>query len=187
MDNIVGLYTSTEGRIGRKSWWLGVIGIAVAYIVIAFLVLPIVGVSMIPNVAAVTDPNADPAAITQLITDSMQRSSLASLILFVVFAYPMYAVGLKRRHDRDNNGMDLIVYLALTALVLLIQALGIGMETITIGEITVPTMSMWLNLLLLAVGIYAIYMLVVLGFLRGTAGSNQYGPDPLGATVSATA
>ena len=28
-------------------------------------------------------------------------------------------------------------------------------------------------------GIYAIYMLVVLGFLKGTSGPNNYGPDPL--------
>jgi len=29
------------------------------------------------------------------------------------------------------------------------------------------------------VGIYAIYLLVVLGFLKGTSGPNNYGPDPL--------
>jgi uncharacterized membrane protein YhaH (DUF805 family) len=28
-------------------------------------------------------------------------------------------------------------------------------------------------------GIYAIYMLIQLGFLKGTAGPNNYGPDPL--------
>lgn len=27
--------------------------------------------------------------------------------------------------------------------------------------------------------VYAIYLLVVLGFLKGTAGPNNYGPDPL--------
>ena len=31
----------------------------------------------------------------------------------------MYALSLKRRHDKDNNGMDVIVYLALTAVLLL--------------------------------------------------------------------
>jgi uncharacterized membrane protein YhaH (DUF805 family) len=29
------------------------------------------------------------------------------------------------------------------------------------------------------VGIFGLYMLVVLGFLKGTAGPNNYGPDPL--------
>jgi uncharacterized membrane protein YhaH (DUF805 family) len=42
-------------------------------------------------------------------------------------------------------------------------------------------------LLSLVVGVFAIYLLVVLGFLRGTVGPNQYGPDPLGGTASATA
>jgi uncharacterized membrane protein YhaH (DUF805 family) len=29
--------------------------------------------------------------------------------------------------------------------------------------------------------IFGIYLLVVLGFLKGTAGANSYGADPLGA------
>ena len=107
--------------------------------------------------------------------------------MFVIFAYPAYALSIKRRHDKDNNGMDVVIYLALSAIVLLIGAFGIGWETMTVGEMTIPTPSMWLNLLNLAVGIYAIYLLVVLGFLRGTAGPNQYGPDPLAGTAPATA
>ena len=114
-------------------------------------------------------------------------SAWASLILFVIFAYPGYALSIKRRHDRDNNGMDFIIYLALTAIVLLLQALGIGWETTTVGSVAIPTPAMWLNLLNLALGIFAIYMLVVLGFLKGTAGPNQYGPDPLGGAPAAAA
>ena len=40
--------------------------------------------------------------------------------------------------------------------------------------------------LLLSIPIFAIYLLVVLGFLKGSDGANQYGPDPLGG-VAATA
>jgi uncharacterized membrane protein YhaH (DUF805 family) len=146
-------------------------------------------VSMMPNIAAMVTPdgNADPAAISTMIGDSMRRGAWASLILFAIFAYPSYALSIKRRHDKDNSGMDFIIYMGLTAVVLLLQALGIGWETTTIGTISMPTPSMWLNLLNLAVAVYAIYLLVVLGFLKGTAGPNQYGPDPLGGTAAATA
>jgi uncharacterized membrane protein YhaH (DUF805 family) len=43
------------------------------------------------------------------------------------------------------------------------------------------------NILGIVVGIFALYLLVVLGFLRGTPGPNQYGPDPVGGTATATA
>jgi uncharacterized membrane protein YhaH (DUF805 family) len=187
MDNIVGLFTSTTGRISRKSWWLGTVILIVVNIVISLLILPLIGVSMMPNMAAlVADPaNVDAAAVSASIADGMRRSGWASLVLFVIFAFPIYALSLKRRHDKDNNGMDAIIYLALVAILLLIQALGIGWETVTVGTVSLPTPSMWLNILSIAVGIYAIYMLVVLGFLKGTAGPNQYGPDPLGAPVAA--
>lgn len=187
MDNIVGLYTSTEGRISRKTFWLGVLGLVVVNLLISFLIMPLVGVSMMPNMAALADPSADAAAVSKMITDSIRASSWAGLVMFIVFAYPAYAVMIKRRHDKDNNGMDVVVYLGVTALLVLVQALGIGYDTMTIGEISVPTPSMVLTLLSAVVGIYAIYLIVVLGFLRGTAGPNQYGPDPLGGTAVATA
>jgi uncharacterized membrane protein YhaH (DUF805 family) len=96
----------------------------------------------------------------------------------------------KRRHDRDNNGMDVIIYLVLSAIVLLIQALGIGYTMTEIPGATglaIPQPSLPVSILSLVLGVYAIYLLVVCGFLRGTAGPNQYGPDPLGGAAMATA
>lgn len=178
MDNFVGLFTRTEGRISRKSWWLGTVILIVINIIISLIALPLVGVSMMPDFAAMT---ANPDTAAQGIADSMRAGAWASLILFAIFAYPIYALSLKRRYDKDNNGMDLKIYLGLIGLLLLIQAIGIGMETTTVGGLTIPTPSMWLMLLSFAIGIYAIYLLVVLGFL------NQYGPDPLGGTAAAAA
>lgn len=186
MDTIVSLYTTTDGRISRKTWWLGVVGIMVVSLIISLILLPLLGVSMMPNVAGMMDGTVDTAALAESMSAAMRTSAWVNLIMFAIFAYPMYCLGVKRRHDKDNSGMDVVVYLGLTALVLLIQAIGIGMETMTIGDMTVPTTAMWLNLLLFALGIYALYLLVMLGFLRGTAGANHYGPDPLGG-VAATA
>jgi len=187
MDNVVSLYTSTEGRIGRKTFWLGILGLIVVNLLISFLILPLVGISMMPNMAALTDPTADAAAVSKIITDSIRTSSWASLVIFAIFAFPAYALMVKRRHDKDNSGLDVLIYLGLTALLLLLQALGIGYDTMTIGEISVPTPSIILTVLSLAVGIFAIYLVVVLGFLRGTTGPNQYGPDPLDGAETAAA
>ena len=37
-----------------------------------------------------------------------------------------------------------------------------------------------LSILFLLLGVFGIYMLVQLGFLKGTPGANNYGADPLG-------
>ena len=46
--------------------------------------------------------------------------------------------------------------------------------------IVMPTPDWWLSILLFALGVFGIYMLVQLGFLKGTPGANSYGADPLG-------
>ena len=186
MDNIVALYTSADGRIGRRTWWLASIALVVVVVVLELILAAVLGISFMPNLAA-ADPNADAAALSAQIADSMHKSSWLSLIFFVIFLIPIYALGMKRRHDRDNNGLDLIVYLALTVLMMLLQALGIGYVEATVGTVTVPMpgpIILGLNGIMI---IYAIYLLVVMGFLKGTTGPNQYGPDPLttGAAVPA--
>jgi uncharacterized membrane protein YhaH (DUF805 family) len=190
MNNLSSLFFSTEGRIGRGRWWLGVVIFAVVWIVVAFLLLPLAGVSMMPNMAALMQPGADMTALSESIAGGMRTSAWVSLILFLILAYPAYCLQVKRRHDRDNNGMDVIIYLALSAIVLLIQALGIGYTMTEIpgaAGLSIPQPSLPLTILSLVLGVYAIYLLVVCGFLRGTAGPNQYGPDPLGGAAMATA
>ena len=187
MNNIVQLMTTTEGRISRKSWWLGVVILIVLGIVVS-LVLGLVGLSMWPNMAALS--SGDAQAISDAVAASMRAAGWGSLISFVILAYPGYALSMKRRHDRDNNGLDLQIYYGLAFIVLLLQALGVGYTQAPIPGVegvTIPQPGMITNILGIAVGIFALYLLVVLGFLRGTMGPNQYGPDPVGGTATATA
>lgn len=158
MDNLKQLYTTTEGRISRKQWWLGVIILAVANIIVQAVIASALGLWANP-----------------------QGAAWLSLILFLVVGYPLYCLYLKRRHDKDNSGLDSVIYLALLVVTLLLQALGLAFDPATMQP------SMLYSIVGLVMLIYSIYILVVMGFLRGTPGPNQYGPDPLGGTAATAA
>ena len=159
MDSIVSLLTTTEGRIGRKQWWIGVIVLAVVAIVVSLLL------------GAVGFGNAAFLA-------------WAAVALNLALIWPSYCIGIKRRHDRDNDGTDLKVLIAVSVVFNVIQALGVGVTPTDIGNgLIVPVPDLWLTVLNLIFAVFAIYMLVQLGFLKGTTGANRYGPDPLDAAA----
>jgi uncharacterized membrane protein YhaH (DUF805 family) len=109
-----------------------------------------------------------------------------NLILFAIFAYPIYALYMKRRHDRDSNGLDAAIFLGVLAVSLLLQILGISVspqELPGVGTVLLPNaIGSIVGVILL---VYSVYMLVVMGFLRGTVGPNRYGPDPVGLPAAA--
>src|SRR5690606_38623981 len=153
MDRIKLLYTTADGRLSRKDWWIGVIGLIIASLVLTSI-LALVGLG--------------------------GPYGWGQLIAYVILFYPGWCIGIKRRQDRDNNGTDFKVLLGLSGLLTLLQALGIGVNMVDVGNGTfMPMPDMWLSLLFLLMGVFGIYMLVQLGFLRGTPGPNNYGPDPL--------
>lgn len=160
MNEFLERYKSPEGRISRKEWWFGVIGLLVAGIVLT-LILMLIGMG--PTTAA---------------------GRWASLIVFVILVYPGYALSMKRRHDRGSNGLDLQIYYVLVFLLMLIEALGIGMTAVPLPDgssVLAPSPVLgWISAI---IGIYGIYMLVVLGFLKGSEGANTFGADPLAAAA----
>lgn len=154
MDKLNVLYATTDGRLSRKEWWIGVVGLIIASIVLS-IILGMVGLG--------------------------GASGWGQLIAYVILFYPGWCIGIKRRQDRDNNATDFKVLMGLSGLLTLLQAFGIGVTMTDIGNgIVMPTPDMWMSVLYLLLGIFGIYMLVQLGFLRGTPGPNSYGPDPLG-------
>lgn len=186
MDAIVSLYTHSNGRIARKTWWLGVLGLIVASLVVS-IILGVFGLGLNMGLPAFDPANADMAAVTEAAAAAMRASAWGSLINFAILAYPAYNLMVKRRHDRDNSGRDVAIYLAVTGLLLIVQALGLGTTMVDFGGgAMMPMPSMALSTALAALGIFGIYLLVVCGFLRGTPGSNHYGADPLDG-VAATA
>ncbi|MEO6015157.1 MAG: DUF805 domain-containing protein [Devosia sp.] len=179
MGNIIQNFIGFEGRLNRQPFWISGIILAVAIVIVSLLILPILGLSLMPSMPAI---GADTTAeqITAAINAATAKSGWVSLILFLVILYPSAAISIKRRHDRNNSGLDVWIYFGLAFIMQLVSALGIGRSTMEVAGTTIPTPGPIAMVGGVIVGIYALYLLVVLGFLKGTAGANSYGPDPLG-------
>jgi uncharacterized membrane protein YhaH (DUF805 family) len=174
------LYLRTDGRISRKTWWISAIILGVTFAILSLLILPLVGLGM-PNAEQLAASVTDATQIGPALLSAMQASAWGSLILYLLSAYPFYCLSIKRRHDRNNAGIDVIVYLAGSIVISLVQALGLAFTVGEVAGMVIPVPSLLFSVLGGALGIFGIYMIVVLGFLKGTAGPNTYGPDPLEA------
>jgi len=149
------LLTQFEGRISRKSFWFGILAIIGLVIVLSWAALPY----------------------------AISGGFVSRLVLFLsslVILYPIAALVIKRLHDRDKLALPLtIVFLAPGIVANLLRALNIGYETVELGgqQIMVPGAGAYvLGLVTVAA---AFWMIVELGFLKGTTGENRFGDDPL--------
>ena len=87
------------------------------------------------------------------------------LVAGIVAIVSGIAVGVKRLHDRDKSGWWLLAFYLVPAL---LNGVGAASGSEAVAMLT--------SLIAFAV---SVWMIVELGCLRGTAGPNQYGPDPL--------
>lgn len=142
------LYLTTDGRIGRQSFWMGILGLIVAGIVVSVILGLILGWQT-------------------------TAGQWAFFLVQLALAYPSYCLMAKRFQDRDKPAMFAAAVIGINILFSLLMLFGVG------GPPEAPSMLGWImNLIGLAIGIW---ILVELGILRGTVGSNQYGPDPIAA------
>lgn len=154
MNDLISLLTTSDGRIGRQKWWIGI----VALIVLSILASIILGIVSMGNASVL---------------------AWLAVLVNLALAYPAYCLGIKRRHDRDNDGTDVKLLIAGSVLLNILQATGLGVTWAEVGGVVYPQPSWWLGAVNLIFFVFAIYMLVQLGFLKGTTGANRYGPDPL--------
>jgi uncharacterized membrane protein YhaH (DUF805 family) len=144
------LYGSTEGRIGRQSYWMGVVGFIVAGLIVYLIVNALSGV----------------------------LTPTGRIVLFIIqllFVYPSYALAAKRFQDRGKPPSYALLAIGLGVLINLLDLLGLTRSEV----LAQPNLLGWiLNIVLLIV---AVWFLIELGFLKGTDGPNEYGPDPLQA------
>jgi uncharacterized membrane protein YhaH (DUF805 family) len=83
--------------------------------------------------------------------------------LYLAMVISGIAVGIKRLHDRDKSGWWLLLFYVAPGILG-----GIG-----------AAVGNWHWLFDVPSGAISLWALIELGFLRGTSGPNQYGPDPL--------
>lgn len=146
------LYTSFDGRINRKPYWLAAILLAVILTIIFLIIGFAGGISF----------GAAGFGFLLLVT-----------IIQLVSLYPSAALMVKRLHDRNRPG-----YFAAFLLVPIILLDLTNLVGITGNPLHMNVLDYLLNAVIV---IIAIWFLIELGFLRGTSGPNQYGPDPLAA------
>lgn len=179
MNNFIGNFVGFDGRLNRQPFWLSAVALGVVSVIISLVLLPIIGFSVMPDLSVLLDGSRTPEEVAAFMRATQIRANWISLVLFLVFLYPSAAICIKRRHDRNSNGLDVWIYFALAAIMLLLQALGIGMTVVEVAGTSVPVPGPITGILLAAVGIMSIYLFIVLGFLKGTVGPNAYGADPL--------
>jgi uncharacterized membrane protein YhaH (DUF805 family) len=193
LDSFLKNFIGFEGRLNRQPFWLSLLLLAAIGVLLSLVVLPLIGLSVMPNFAELAQTNAQDMTpeqvsefISKTINDATRISGWVSLGLFVVLLYPSLAIGIKRRHDRNSSGIDLVIYYVLSLAGTLISAFGLAYSTMTLPAgpdlpaMTIPVPSMLSLVFTVVLGIYGVYLFIVMGCLRGTVGENNYGPDPLG-------
>ncbi len=158
--NFISLFTSFSGRINRAKWWLGIIILGVLSIALQFAVNPEGFMSGVPTM------------------------TVPQLIISLVIYIPVLAIVFKRLNDRNWPSWVGIAYAVIMFGTLIAQyfALNSAMETI-LSDPTNPENAMTAMKALLPISIVqmvvGLALLIDNGMLRGTAGPNQYGEDPL--------
>ena len=113
--------------------------------------------------------------VGEIVSELTGENGQWSAVLDLLLIYPEFAVCTKRGHDRNTPTWVIGLFFGVSA-VFDILLLG-GWITSAILK-NPPTL---LIALLAPYGIFALALLIDLGFRRGTVGPNRYGPDPLEA------
>ncbi len=165
--NIFHLFFGFGGRLNRAKYWLVTVVWIAIWVVALVAALVILGANW-PD----SDLPADEKRSAYL--DILLDYAAIFVPLFVIGWISALAVGIRRLHDRNKSGWWIVLFYFGPAV---IEIFRLGTD--------LPGASPVLGL---ASAIISIWMLVELGFLRGTHGPNHYGADPLQrGAVAATA
>jgi len=158
------LFLSPDGRISRRQFWLGHAMILGATVVLSLVGGFIAGIlSTLPGFESlrVWGPVLIGCGIAVL-------AMIAELFLAV-----------KRMHDRDASGIWVIAVVTIA----FIANILIGGEHIQAGENPITPLTAGLSVFTMIMGGW---LMVELGFMRGTEGENSYGSSPASANEDAS-
>jgi uncharacterized membrane protein YhaH (DUF805 family) len=169
-------FIATEGRIGRKTYWLGFLVIFLVCWVAAYAVGSAVNYLLdIPHVITLSSVAPAEGGLQGSFTLTGGAVVVMGALLPAFALMPLIA---KRLNDRDRGGWMRLLFvapnllLALLALVAILIAKGI----VATGGVTALAFAL-LATLLFAMIVW-LWAIVELGVRRGTIGPNRYGADP---------
>ena len=153
------VFLSFKGRISRKTFWIGLGALLAAALIV---------VTLLTYLFELIRPDRP--------SDSLVIYGRLAILLGVWFpaAFAVLAILVKRLHDRDKSGWWAAI-LAAGSFLPLVALVGylVGPGAFLLEPN--PFLQI-LDLISLAI---AWWFLLDLGFLKGTAGPNRFGPDPL--------
>ena len=144
------LIFSFQGRISRAQWWLCII-------LLLFGSQILLNTVQVVSVQTFQLPSEGPTLFT----------SIAALFLVI----PQAAVTAKRFNDRGYGSWVTELFILVNLGAILMQSSGFLANPMEPKEHEIY--------LLTALSLFSLWVLVENGFLRGTQGPNQYGPDPI--------
>jgi uncharacterized membrane protein YhaH (DUF805 family) len=152
MQRISKLWFSFQGRASRREFW---------------------GFYFVPAIVAL---------LSAYVVDVLLNArGLLFVLCQLLLLWPSFAVGVKRFHDRGLAGRPFVfLQCALLALLVVgtVASVPVGLATVA----HVQPSSFYVGVMFaatIASLLLGIYLLAVLGFRKGEAGPNRYGPDPL--------
>lgn len=148
------MFTRFEGRIDRKTWWIGVIVLFVALLVLGVILSVLFGDGLIGR--------------------------LLGFAIGIAALYPGAALASQRLHDRGRPMMPRVaLFFGPGLIVSFLNTFNIGYRPMRLpgGEVMMTPNLLVTLLSLLALGAF-VWAVVELGVLKGDPEANAYGPPP---------
>jgi uncharacterized membrane protein YhaH (DUF805 family) len=167
MDKFLGF----QGRIGRGRWWLGILTLIIATLVLYFALAYAFGLPLTLSF----DTEKDAA----MFAGAGRTASVIGLVVMIALIYPSLSLSAQRLNDRNRPTGLVWLTLLPTVLGMITGFLGLSVAVVDVGGVAMlqPTLTGWIvNGIALVIGLW---ILIDLGILRGTKGPNRNGPDPL--------
>jgi uncharacterized membrane protein YhaH (DUF805 family) len=148
----VSLFTTAEGRISRKQFWL-------------HGVLPLIGVSIVLRILV----------YVLLIIMPVTMILFADLAIFLILLWPQYCISSKRFHDVGYPGWYNLLWIIPVILAQALSALDLFLlqfaYLLYVASLTLSVIG----------GLVGLAALIFVYIRAGQQGPNQYGPDPQSA------
>lgn len=148
------LFTRFDGRINRKQWWLGIVILVVAVVLIGAVVTALFGNGLIGR--------------------------FLMLVISLGALWPALALASRRLHDRGHALLPrAAVFYGPGAVLSVLNAFNIGFRPMRLPDGSMTMMpGLWVSVLGLVSLAAFIWAVIELGVREGMAGENAHGPAP---------